>query len=138
MARACSTFARAVGRQGQRLGLALGQREQARGGQHRRSGPPDRARLRARGPRRAHRSLGGHEGQDYGPDRTAGDYGFKPRMTWEFLSVAMTAVPRGAAGELNQNGAPPATCPGVQMNCLVIMKVQAGCCTQARTPVRSA
>jgi hypothetical protein len=70
--------------------------------------------------------------------RIAGDYGFKPTMTWEFLSVTMTAVPYGAVGELNQNGAPPATCPGVQMNCLVIMKVQAGFCTQARTPVRSA
>jgi hypothetical protein len=95
------------------------------------------ARLRARGPWRAHRSLGDHEGHGYGPVGPGG-YGFKPGMTWEFLSVAMTAVPRGAVGELNQNGAPPAICPGVQMNCLVIMKVQAGFCTQARTPVRSA
>jgi len=30
-------------------------------------------------------------------------------MIWEFSSVAMTAVPRGAAGQLNQNGAPLAT-----------------------------
>ncbi len=51
-------------------------------------------------------------------------------MTSEFLSVTMTAVARGAVGELNQNGAPPAICPGVQMDCLVIMTVQAGFCTQ--------
>jgi len=52
--------------------------------------------------------------------------------------VAMTAVPCGATGALNQNDAPPAICPGVQMNCVVIMKVQVGSAAQARTPVRSA
>jgi hypothetical protein len=57
-------------------------------------------------------------------------------MIWEFFRVAMTIVPDGAVGALNQNGAPAVICPGVQMNCLLIMKVQAWSCTQARTPVR--
>ena len=59
-------------------------------------------------------------------------------MIWEFLRVAMTVVPGGATGALNQNEAPPVICPGVQRNCLVIMKVQVGSCAHARTPVRSA
>ena len=59
--------ARPVGGHGHRLGLAPVQDEQAGGRQHDHGEPPGRARPRARGPRRAHRGLGGHKGQDYGP-----------------------------------------------------------------------
>ena len=59
--------ARSVGRYRHRFGLAPVQGEQPGGGQRDHGGPPGRAGPRAPGPRRAHRGLGRHKGQAYGP-----------------------------------------------------------------------